>query len=66
MMSVYELNVQYLVSKLLCVTGVLEEAEFYNIADLVALVKQYIADRDAKRNQVSTCVVKLHIFSLQM
>jgi len=35
--------------------GVLEEAEFYNIADLVALVKQHIADRDAERNQVCTC-----------
>ena len=33
-------------------TGVLEEAEFYNVADLVALVKQHIADRDAARNQV--------------
>ena len=33
-------------------TGVLEEAEFYNVADLVALVQQRIADRDAKKNQV--------------
>jgi len=32
--------------------GVLEEAEFYNVADLVALVQQRIADRDAKKNQV--------------
>lgn len=53
-------------SKLLYVTGVLEEAEFYNVAELVALVKQHIADRDAKRNQVSTCVVKLHVFSLHV
>lgn len=35
-------------------SGVLEEAEFYNIADLVALVKQQITDRDAlERNRVS-------------
>jgi len=34
------------------VSGVLEEAEFYNIADLVSLVKQQIADHDASRNQV--------------
>jgi len=34
------------------VLGVLEEAEFYNVADLVALVKQHIADRDGKLSQV--------------
>jgi len=41
----------------LCVSGVLEEAEFYNVADLVAIVKQDIADRDDKIIQVSyiTC-----------
>jgi len=33
----------------------LEEAEFYNVADLVALVKQHIADRDDKNRQVYTC-----------
>ena len=30
----------------------LEEAEFYNVADLVALVKQHITDRDDKLSQV--------------
>jgi len=40
---------------------VLEEAEFYNVADLVALVKQHIADRDAKRNQVNTVSVTLAV-----
>jgi len=40
------------VLKLIGVTGVLEEAEFYNVADLVALVQQHIADRDARKNQV--------------
>ncbi|KAK0043409.1 BTB/POZ domain-containing protein KCTD5 [Biomphalaria pfeifferi] len=32
--------------------GVLEEAEFYNITDLIKVVKDRIADRDAKLNQI--------------
>ncbi|KAK7448395.1 hypothetical protein BaRGS_00040099 [Batillaria attramentaria] len=31
--------------------GVLEEAEFYNITELIKLVKDRIKDRDAKQNQ---------------
>jgi hypothetical protein len=34
-------------------TGVLEEAEFYNITELIRLVKERIKDRDAKQSQVS-------------
>ena len=32
--------------------GVLEEAEFYNITELIRMVKERIQDRDAKQNQV--------------
>ncbi|BFZ17804.1 hypothetical protein BsWGS_20843 [Bradybaena similaris] len=33
--------------------GVLEEAEFYNITDLIRVVKERIGERDAKQNQSS-------------
>ena len=32
--------------------GVLEEAEFYNITELIKLVKQRVTERDEKQNQV--------------
>ena len=34
-------------------SGVLEEAEFYNITDLIRVVKERIVERDAKLNQVN-------------
>lgn len=40
-------------SLMLPTIGVLEEAEFYNITDLIQAVKERIAERDAKQNQVS-------------
>jgi hypothetical protein len=39
----------------LALEGVLEEAEFYNIADLIALTRQQIIERDAKWDR---CYVK--------
>ncbi len=35
------------------ISGILEEAEFYNITPLIKLVKEKIRERDAKQNQVS-------------
>lgn len=37
---------------LFCVSGVLEEAEFYNIASLVRLVKERIRDNENRTSQV--------------
>lgn len=37
---------------LVCVSGVLEEAEFYNIASLVRLVKERIRDNENRTSQV--------------
>lgn len=39
------------INKDLAEEGVLEEAEFYNITDLIKLVKERIQERDAKQNQ---------------
>ena len=39
-----------------CISGILEEAEFYNIMDLIKLVKDKIRERDAKQNQVGETV----------
>jgi hypothetical protein len=33
-------------------SGVLEEAEFYNITELIKLVKERVKERDAKQSQV--------------
>lgn len=38
----------------LTLEGVLEEAEFYNIDDLIALTKQHIEERDTKHSQGCT------------
>lgn len=34
------------------ITGVLEEAEFYNITPLIKLIKERILERDCKASQV--------------
>lgn len=43
----------------MCLSGILEEAEFYNITELIKLVKDRIKERDAKQNQV---IVSWYIF----
>ena len=42
------------------ILGVLEEAEFYNVTDLIKLVKRRIAERDAKQNQVCLSRVRAY------
>lgn len=53
------------VSALVPFLGVLEEAEFYNIASLVRLVKERIRDNENRTSQVmprNFCVMKSVVF----
>lgn len=49
-----------IIDKNLTEEGVLEEAEFYNIADLVHLVKQRMAEHDHHLNKVA-CMQDLFV-----
>ena len=43
------------------VAGVLEEAEFYNVKELIYLCKERIADRERDQDKVKYCTILLSI-----